>query len=71
MGEELFHAGFASRSGRSDFNDIKRYKEFEVSPPNEWVDPDINLSAPRHEDGWLWNSGFEHSARIDRSAHIW
>jgi Carbohydrate family 9 binding domain-like len=45
----------------SDFHDIKRYKEFEVSPQNEWVDLDINLSAPRHE----------HSARIDRSAHIW
>ena len=55
----------------SDFHDIKRYKEFEVSPQNEWVDLDINLSAPRHEDGWRWNSGFEHSARIDRSAHIW
>jgi Carbohydrate family 9 binding domain-like len=55
----------------SDFHDIKRYKEFEVSPQNEWVDLDINLSAPRHEDGWLWNSGFEHSARIDRSGHIW
>jgi hypothetical protein len=55
----------------SDFHNIKRYKEFEVSPQNEWVDPDINLSAARHEDGWLWNSGFEHSARIDRSAHIW
>jgi hypothetical protein len=49
----------------SDFDDLKRYKEFEVSPQNEWVDPDINLSAPRHEDGGLWNSGFEHSARID------
>jgi hypothetical protein len=55
----------------SDFHDIKRYKEFEVSPQNEWVDLDINLNAPRHEDGWLWNSGFEHSARIDQSAHIW
>ena len=21
----------------SDFHDIKRYKEFEVSPPNEWL----------------------------------
>ena len=39
----------------SDFDHIKRYKEFEVSPQNEWVDLDIGL----------WNSGFEHSARID------
>jgi hypothetical protein len=55
----------------SDFHDIKRYKEFEVSSQNEWVDLDINLNAPRHEEGWLWNSGFEHSARIDKPAHIW
>jgi hypothetical protein len=55
----------------SDFHDIKRYKEFEVSPQNEWVDLDINLNAPRHEDGWVWNSGFEHRARIDEAAHIW
>jgi hypothetical protein len=55
----------------SDFHDIKRYKEFVVSPQNEWVDLDINLNAPRHEEGWLWNSGFEHSVRIDKPAQIW
>jgi len=26
----------------SDFKDIKRYKEFEVSPHNEWIDLDID-----------------------------
>jgi len=55
----------------SDFHDIKRYKEFEVSPQNEWVDLDINLNAPRHEQGWTWNSGFEHSARVDERARVW
>jgi hypothetical protein len=35
----------------SDFHDIKPYKEFEVSPPNEWVDLDINLSAGMKTDG--------------------
>ena len=55
----------------SDFKNIKQYKEFEVSPRNEWVDLDINLNRPHHEDGWLWNSGFEHSARIDDAKHIW
>lgn len=29
----------------SDFHDIKRYKEFELSPQNEWVNLDINLNA--------------------------
>jgi hypothetical protein len=55
----------------SDFKDIKRYKEFEVSPHNEWVDLDIDLNKPHHEDGWLWNSGFTHSTRIDAAKHIW
>jgi hypothetical protein len=55
----------------SDFENIRRYKEFEVSPQAEWVDLDINLDAPRHEDGWLWNSGFQAAARIDRAAKRW
>lgn len=55
----------------SDFKDIKHYKEFEVSPQNEWVDLDIDLHNPHHEDGWKWNSGFEHRARIDEQKQIW
>jgi hypothetical protein len=55
----------------SDFQNIKRYQEFEISPQGEWVDLDINLDNPHHEEGWVWNSGFEHSARIDESKHIW
>ena len=42
----------------SDFADIQRYKEFEVSPQGEWVDLDIDLHKPHHEDGWKWNSDF-------------
>jgi hypothetical protein len=55
----------------SDFQNIRRYKEFEVSPHGEWVDLDINLDAPRHEDGWVWNSGFQVAARIDEAAKVW
>ena len=55
----------------SDFRDIKRYKEFELSPQGEWIDLDIDLHKPHHEDGWNWNSGFEVSARIDQAAHVW
>jgi Carbohydrate family 9 binding domain-like len=55
----------------SDFQNIKRYREFELSPRGEWVDLDINLETPHHEDGWLWNSGFQVSARIDHAAHVW
>jgi Carbohydrate family 9 binding domain-like len=55
----------------SDFENIRRYKEFEMSPQGEWVDLDIDLSQPHHEDGWKWNSGFTVAARIDPSAKIW
>ncbi|HZQ17523.1 MAG TPA: carbohydrate-binding family 9-like protein [Terriglobales bacterium] len=55
----------------SDFKDIRRYKEFEISPQGEWIDLDIDLNKPHHEDGWTWNSGFNVSARIDRDAHVW
>jgi hypothetical protein len=55
----------------SDFADIKRYKEFEVSPQGEWIDLDINLHKAHHENGWMWNSGFEATARIDQQKHVW
>jgi hypothetical protein len=55
----------------ADFKDIKRYKEFEISPQGEWIDLDVDLHKPHHEEGWVWNSGFEVSARIDPAAHIW
>src|SRR5437867_8394499 len=52
----------------SDLRDIKHYKEFEISPQGEWIDLDVDLHKPHHEDGWTWNSGFEVSARIDQRA---
>jgi hypothetical protein len=55
----------------SDFKDIQHYKEFEISPQAEWIDLDIDLHKPHHEEGWTWNSGFEVKARIDPDAHIW
>lgn len=55
----------------SDFQNILRYKEFEISPQGEWVDLDINLASPQHEDGWKWNSGMRVEARIDRQQKIW
>jgi hypothetical protein len=55
----------------SDFKNIRRYKEFEVSPQGEWIDLDINLDSPHHEDGWVWNSGFQAAVRVDPAARIW
>jgi hypothetical protein len=55
----------------ADFQNIQRYKEFEISPQGEWVDLDIDRKQPLPEGGWLWNSGFRSKSRIDRNAKIW
>ncbi len=55
----------------SDFKNIRKYREFEVSPQSEWVDLDIDLDSPHHEDGWIWNSGFKVSTRVDEAAKTW
>ena len=54
-----------------DFTNIRRYKEFEVSPQGEWVDLDVDLDNPPHETGWIWQSGIQVSARIDAPCSTW
>jgi Carbohydrate family 9 binding domain-like len=68
---ELWNWDVAEAFIGSDFEHIRRYKEFEISPRGEWVDLDINLEHPLPEGGWKWNSGFAVSARIDEAAHVW
>jgi len=68
---ELWNWDVAELFIGSDFKNIRRYKEFEVSPQREWIDLDINLDLPDHTVGWTWNSGFEKDARIDAGAKIW
>lgn len=53
----------------SDFNNIQRYKEFEVSPQGEWVDLDVRKDLKEFD--WHWNSGFEPAARIDSEHKVW
>jgi hypothetical protein len=55
----------------TDFENIKRYTEFQVSPQGEWVDLDIdrNPNPPNHDV--QWNSGFEVKAVIDQGKKIW
>ncbi len=55
----------------ADFQNIQRYREFQVSPQGEWVDLDIDRSKPSPADGWTWNSGFRVKARIDEKKRIW
>jgi hypothetical protein len=55
----------------SDFDHIRRYKEFELSPQGEWVDLDINLDSRASAGGIKWNSDFATAARIDSNAKVW
>jgi len=55
----------------TNFQNIRRYTEFEVSPQGEWVDLDIDRDHPLPGGGWLWNSGFKVAARIDSDKKIW
>ena len=55
----------------SDFQNIKRYTEFQVSPHGEWVDLDIDRNPDPPNHNWQWNSGFEVKARIAADKKIW
>jgi hypothetical protein len=54
-----------------DFEKFWQYREFEISPQNEWVDLDIDTRQPKPDHGWRWDSGFDHAARVDEAKHIW
>lgn len=55
----------------SDFEEIHRYKEFELSPQGEWIDLDIDSRKLNADEDLKWNSGFEVKARIDEERKIW
>lgn len=55
----------------SNFKNIRKYKEFEMSPQGEWVDLDIDRDLPKPEVGWVWNSGFKVKPRIDEANKVW
>jgi len=55
----------------SDFENPRRYREFEVSPQGEWVDLDIDRDLPRPEEGWVWRSNMTAAARIDPASRAW
>lgn len=55
----------------SDYQNMHRYKEFEISPQEEWLDLDIDADHRLPERDLLWNSGFLVKARIDAGHKIW
>src|ERR1700739_2958168 len=68
---ELWNWDVAEAFIGADFRNIRRYKEFEISPQGEWVDLDIDLNRQHDDSGWKLNSNFEVSSRIDKAAHVW
>ena len=55
----------------TDFKDIKKYKEFQVSPQSEWVDLAIDRGTQPPSHDVSWNSGYEVKARVDRDKRVW
>lgn len=49
---------------------ISHYYEFEVAPNNQWIDLEIEKTRTPFNDP-AWNSGFEHSTKIDEKNHLW
>ena len=57
----------------ADWDNIGRYKEYEVAPTGDWIDLDITLDVKTHntKGNRDWRSGWNTSARIDDQARIW
>ena len=68
--QRLWHWDVAEAFIGSDFENIGRYKEFQVSPRGEWADLDIDRSNTGQE-GIRWNAGFSASGRIDADKSVW
>jgi hypothetical protein len=52
-----------------DWENIKRYREFEIAPTGDWVDLAIDLSKETYDA--KWDSGWQRQGRIDEKNHIW
>jgi hypothetical protein len=52
-----------------DWQDIKRYREFEIAPTGDWVDLAIDLNKDTYDA--KWDSGWQRQGRIDEKNHIW
>jgi hypothetical protein len=53
----------------SDWQNIRRYREFEMAPTGDWIDLAIDLN--RHSFDSNWRSGWQVLARIDQDKKAW
>lgn len=49
---------------------VSHYYEFEVAPNNQWIDLEIEKTKTPFNDA-AWNSGFEHTTKIDEKNKLW
>ena len=68
---KLWEADVAEVFIGSDFQNIKRYTEFQVSPRGEWVDLFIDRTTTPPNHDVKWDSGYEVKATIDYGKRIW
>ena len=68
---KLWEADVAEVFIGSDFQNIKRYTEFQVSPRSEWVDLFIDRGPTPPNHDVKWDSGYEVKANIDAAKRIW
>lgn len=54
----------------SDWDNPRRYREFEIAPTGDWIDLAIDLDRPGNNDR-SWRSGWTTTARIDTERKIW
>jgi hypothetical protein len=56
-----------------DWENIGRYREFEIAPTGDWIDLNIDFDLQTHQakGNSAWRSGWHTSARIDDKARIW
>ena len=55
----------------SELDKINRYKEFEVSPQNAWVDLDVDRDRAGREVDWTWDAGMRSKVRVDKDKKVW
>ena len=55
----------------AELDKINRYKEFEVSPQNAWVDLDVDRDRADREVDWTWDAGMRSKSRVDKDKKQW
>lgn len=53
----------------SDWQNIRRYREFEMAPTGDWIDLAIDLNRNSYDP--TWRSGWKTLAHIDKEHKIW